>query len=179
MFCRGINSSVICSWAWRSIMTEFIKYLWFQSGMTMIWTPYLFIVHCKFKYLLWNFLMKDWKTLRRKISVCNLFSSRKSRGQFTLLLLVFYFKFSAVAAGLSCHSLKFRLILFCQKSFLLYPPYGWPLLQALSYHFVFPVTPSWCFHFLNLRTYYKYFLFGTKMLVLFSDGNWEHFSPHS
>lgn len=59
-------------------------------------------------------------------------------------------KLSAVAAELNCHPLKFKFILFCQESFLLYPPYGWSLLQDLSYNFVFPVTPSHCFHFLSI-----------------------------
>lgn len=116
----------------------------------MTWAPHLFIVHCIFLILLVKFLNGRLKTLRRQTSVCNLCSSWKSTGQFTLYLLVFYFKLSAVAAGLSCHSLKFKLIFFCPKSFLLYLPYGWPLLQALSYHFVFPVTPSCCFHFLSV-----------------------------
>lgn len=120
----------------------------------------------------------SWKTgklLRRKTNVCNLCSSQKSTGQFTLQLLVFHFKLSAMAAGLSCHSLRFRLILLKSPFSSICPMAGlWSKLSLLSFS-----TLSCCFHFFNSQVYYKYFLFGTKMLDSFSDGNWEHLSPHS
>lgn len=151
--------------------------------MAMISAPYLFIVHRGGVFSLVKYLSGRLENSKKKNWCSKFMQFLEEHRPVGSIVPSISFKLSAVAAELSCHLLKFKLILPCWKSFLLYPPYGWPLVQALSYHFVFPVTPSHCFHFLSIvkhsQSYCRHSSYGTQMLHPFSDGSWEHLTPYS